>query len=87
MIKLTDIANQVIISEHLKYHLDNKISIHDNVFRYGSEAYCALMLESKRLFREDKLSADVFDAEVLSTDIGEFGLYEGVQVPLDLPMT
>jgi hypothetical protein len=87
MIKLTDIANQVIISEHLKYHLDNKISIHDNVFRYGSEAYCALMLESKRLFREGKLSADVFDTEVLSTDIGEFGLYEGVQVPLDLPMT
>ena len=87
MIKLTEIANKVIISEHLRYHIDNKVSIHDNIFRYGSEAYCNLMLEAKRLLAEGKLSADVFDAEVLKTDIGEFGLYEGIRVPLDLPMS
>ena len=69
MIKLTEIASQVIISEHLRYHIDNKVSIHDNIFRYGSEGYCNLMLEAKRLLSEGKLSVDVFDVEVLKTDI------------------
>jgi hypothetical protein len=44
------------------------------------------MLEAKHLLHKGKLEADVYDREVLSTDIGEFGLYEGIQVPLDLPM-
>jgi hypothetical protein len=87
MIKLNNILNEIVISENLRYHINNKISIHDNVFRYGSSAYCLLMLEAKRLLREGKLLADVYDQEVLGTDIGEFGLYESVMVPLDLPMT
>ena len=87
MIRLKSLVTEAMISEALRYHIDKNISIHDNVFRYGSEAYCNLMLEAKRLLAEGKLSADVFDAEVLKTDIGEFGLYEGTQVPLDLPMS
>lgn len=86
MVKLGNILNEIVISENLRYHINNKISIHDNVFRYGSSAYCMLMLEAKRLLREGKLEADVYDQEVLGTDIGEFALYEGVMVPLDLPM-
>lgn len=87
MVKLNDILNEIVISENLRYHINNKISIHDNVFRYGSSAYCLLMLEAKHLLREGKLKADIYDQEVLGTDIGEFGIYEGVSVPLDLPMT
>ena len=87
MIKLNNILNEIVISENLRYHINNKISIHDNVFRYGSSAYHLLMLEAKRLLREGKLSADIYDQEILGTDIGEFGIYEGVTVPLDLPMT
>jgi len=87
MIRLKSLVTEAMISEALRYHIDKNISIHDNVFRYGSEAYCNLMLEAKRLLSEGTLEADVYDREVLSTDIGEFGLYEGVRVPLDLPMT
>ena len=87
MIRLKSLVTEAMISEALRYHIDKSISIHDNVFRYGSEAYCNLMLEAKRLLREGTLEADVYDREVLSTDIGEFGLYEGVHVPLDLPMS
>jgi hypothetical protein len=87
MIRLKSLVTEAMISEALRYHIDKNISIHDNVFRYGSEAYCNLMLEAKRLLSEGKIETDVYDHEVLSTDIGEFGLYEGVRVPLDLPMT
>ena len=86
MIRLKSLVTEAMISEALRYHINKNISIHDNVFRYGSEAYCNLMLEAKRLLSEGTLEADVYDREVLSTDIGEFGLYEGVRVPLDLPM-
>ena len=87
MIRLKSLVTEAMISEALRYHINKNISIHDNVFRYGSEAYCNLMLEAKRLLTEGKIEADVYDREVLSTDIGEFGLYEGVHVPLDLPMS
>ena len=87
MIRLKSLVTEAMISEALRYHINKNISIHDNVFRYGSEAYCNLMLEAKRLLTEGTLEADVYDREVLSTDIGEFGLYEGVHVPLDLPMS
>ena len=87
MIRLKSLVTEAMISEALRYHINKNISIHDNVFRYGSEAYCNLMLEAKRLLSEGTLEADVYDREVLSTDIGEFGLYEGVHVPLDLPMS
>lgn len=87
MIRLKSLVTEAMISEALRYHIDKNISIHDNVFRYGSEAYCNLMLEAKRLLSEGKLEADVYDREVLSTDVGKFDLYEGARVPLDLPMT
>jgi len=87
MIRLKSLVTEAMISEALRYHINKNISIHDNVFRYGSEAYCNLMSEAKRLLSEGKLEVDVYDREVLSTDIGEFGLYEGVHVPLDLPMS
>ena len=36
-IKETVLKEQM--SENLKYHLDNKISLTENVFRYGSDKY------------------------------------------------
>jgi hypothetical protein len=70
-------------SENLKFHLENKMSVLDNVFRPGSEAFYELLSESRKftnlLNDEDK---ELFE----KTDIGEFAMYEGEMVPLDLPM-
>lgn len=70
-------------SENLKFHLENKISVLDNVFRPGSEAFYELLTESRNfinLLNED--DKELFE----STDIGKFAMYEGEIVPLDLPM-
>lgn len=70
-------------SENLKFHLENKVSILDNVFRPGSEAFYELISEAKN-FKE--LLSDN-DKEIFeNTDLGEFALYEEELVPLDLPM-
>ena len=39
--------DEVIISEHLQYHVNNNMSITDNIFRYGSESYFNLLKESR----------------------------------------
>jgi hypothetical protein len=70
-------------SENLKFHLENKISILDNVFRPGSEAFYELLSESREFI--NLLSDD--DRELFeTTDIGKFDMFEGELVPLDLPI-
>lgn len=70
-------------SENLKFHLENKVSVLDNVFRPGSEAFFSLIKESKKftnlLSENDK---QIFE----NSDLGEFVMFEGQMVPLDLPM-
>lgn len=72
-----------ILQEAISYHKDNNIPIWDSVFRYGSEGFFALIEEYRNSVTE--LSED--ERDYLSTDIGTFGIYEGKEVPLDLPMT
>lgn len=70
-------------SENLNYHLEKKIPVLYNVFRPGSSAYYELLKEAK-IFKNLLIETDreIFE----NTDIGEFGIYNGVVVPLDLPM-
>lgn len=75
------------ISEGLKYHLDNKISIIDNIYRPGSENFYGLIKETRNLFDSDRIVLSVLDRNIYeSTDIGRFGHFNGDLVPLDLPM-
>lgn len=76
------------ISENLKYHIDNNISLLDNIFRIGSESYYSLIEESRSLFDKGLLNNISLDDLYLleNTDIGTFGLYEGIKVPLDYPI-
>lgn len=76
------------ISENLKYHIDNNISVLDNIFRIGSESYYSLIEESRSLFDKGLLNNISLDDLYLleNTDIGTFGLYEGNKVPLDYPI-
>lgn len=76
-----------IISEDLQYHIDNKMSITENVFRPGSDKYFDLIKEARQLFDNNQIELSELDTELYeSTDIGRFTEYEGQIVPLDLPM-
>lgn len=72
-----------IIEQALQFHKDNGIPISENIFRPHSENYYALF-RAARTLKED-LDLTSFDKHILSTDIGEFGIYEGEEVPLDHP--
>jgi hypothetical protein len=85
---LEKFRNFEIISENLKYHLEKEISLIDNVFRPGSQAYFDLIKESRKLFDSGfKLKLNENERYLFeNTDIGYFTYYEGELVPLDLPM-
>lgn len=76
-----------IIREAIDYHLENQIPFSENIFRMASQNYFRLYTEAKKMYDKGELIVeDSFDQELLESDIGEFGLYEGESVPLDMPM-
>ena len=76
-----------ILSENLRYHVDKQLPLTENTFRYGSESFLNLWAEARSLYLREIIHVNEDDKQILEeTDLGNFGLYEGVKVPLDLPM-
>ena len=75
------------ISEGLKYHIDNKIPLSENIYRIGSKEYMKLYSEARSLYSRGKLDVSENDKYFLTeTHVGSFGMFEGKRVPLDIPM-
>ena len=76
-----------LLSEGLKFHLENKIRVNENIFRPGSTKYFELFVEVRELSRNGLYKLDENEKYWINeTDIGEFGVFEGQKVPLDFPM-
>ena len=74
-----------ILSENLRYHVDKQLPLTENTFRYGSESFLNLWAEARSLYLREIIHVNEDDKEILEeTNLGDFGLYEGVKVPLDL---
>lgn len=75
------------ISENLQYHLDNNKPITENIFRPGSDSFYQVIKEARKLFDSNNVELCDIDKELFeSTDIGNFVMFNGELVPLDLPM-
>mgnify|MGYP003120353371 CR=1 FL=1 len=83
MIKLKNIIGLPSIT----YHVENGLSLHENVYRYSSQSFIQLFNEARDLWRDGYIQLNEADINLIeTTDIGEYGMYEGQKVPLDLPM-
>ena len=81
------LAPKEILSEGLKYHMDNNMPLTEHVYRAGSQKYFELWAEARALYTRGILEVTDNDLEVLTeTDLGHFGMFEGKKVPLDFPM-
>ena len=75
------------IDEAVNWHVDNRVSFSENVFRVGSENYFELYRRVRELYTEGKIELSDEDRYMIEeTDIGEIVEYEGSYVPLDCPM-
>ena len=75
-----------LLSENLQYHLDKNIPLFESVFRIGSDAHLNLIMEARKMYSRDIIDLCEEDEGLIKTHLGEFGIYEGESVPLDLPM-
>jgi hypothetical protein len=83
MIKL----QEVVGLPNLQYHLDNKLTLSECVYRYSSDSFIQLFAEARQALRDGKITLNEQDLLLIeTTDIGEYGEYEGEIVELDLPM-
>jgi hypothetical protein len=75
------------ISEGIDWHLNEGIPFDSPVYRVGTAKYFALIKDARRMFLEGEYSPKSEDEkDMLLTNLGEFGMFEGQRVPLDFPM-
>lgn len=99
MINLTDIVDEILeksepmklvkdvqISEQLKYHLDRKLTLEENIFRIYSEGYFKLVNEVRSLYNDDAIELNDDDVDIIESDLGIKAIYEGIEVYLDAPI-
>jgi hypothetical protein len=77
--------NQTQLSEGLQYHIEHERPLIENVFRIYSSKFFNIFNESRDLYNKGVLNLEGEDLELIKTDIGKTGLYEGNEVYLDVP--
>lgn len=82
-----NLQSRVLMTENMQYHIDNKLPLTENTFRYGSKAFLDLWSEARFLYSRGAIDVSGIDKEILTeTKLGEYGLFEGQMVPLDMPL-
>ena len=83
---LTEGKVKSLLSEGLQYHIDKQIPLFETVYRIGSDKHLSLIKEARKMYSRGIIDLCEDDEHLIKTHLGEFDLYEGVSVPLDLPM-
>lgn len=82
-----ELVKNVRISENLRYHLENDITLNENIFRIYSEKYFDLINEVRELYDEDLIRLNDEDSWIVESDLGKKVLLEnGEEVWLDAPI-
>ena len=79
--------SRVLMTENMQYHIDNKKPLYETTLPYGSKEYLDLWVEARYLYSRGALNVEGIDKEkITETNLGEYGMFEGQLVPLDMPM-
>jgi len=82
-----NLQSRIVMTENMKYHIDGKKPLIENTFRYGSKAFLDLWAEARYLYSRDAIDLSGMDKQIVTeTHLGEYGLYNGKRVPLDMLM-
>jgi len=65
------LTEDVEVSEELKYHIDNDMTLTNNVFRVYSESYFNLVNEVRELWNEGKIDLNEDDILMVESDLGK----------------
>lgn len=80
------LKEDVDVSDSLQYHIQENLTLSENVFRIYSKKYFELVNEVRDLYNENMIHLNEEDVELISTDLGESVILEdGTEVYLDAP--
>jgi hypothetical protein len=80
------LKEDVEISEHLQYHIDNNLTLTNNIFRAYSKGYFNLVNEVRELWENGLVSLNEEDTLMVESDLGKTAEFEGETVYLDAPL-
>lgn len=72
-------------SDYLLYHLQNNISLNNNIFRYASDAWCDLIQEVKELYEKEEIELTDEELELIEDDAGKIIYIENEKFILNTP--
>jgi len=75
----------VEISDSLKYHIENGLSLTNNIFRVYSEGYFKLVNEVRTLWENGSIELNEEDTLMVESDLGKKVKIDGEIVYLDAP--
>lgn len=85
---LHESVNRLLLSEGLNYHLENNLDLNESIYRPQSTSFVSLFTEARKLYESGLINLSEEDKWYFdNTNLGEEGLYKGIKVPLDYPMT
>jgi len=79
------LKENVKISDSLKYHVDNGLTLTNNIYRVYSEAYFNLVNEVRDLWELDLIDLNEEDMMMVESDLGKKVIIEGEVIYLDAP--
>jgi hypothetical protein len=79
------IKESVELSEALKYHVDNELTLTNNIFRAYSESYFYLVNEVRKLWEAGNIELNEEDTLMVESDLGKKVMIKGQLIYLDAP--
>ena len=80
------LKKKVNISEELEYHINENLTLTNNVFMVYSKKYFDLINEVRDLWMRDLIQLNEEDEQMVMSDTGKVALFEGEMVYLDAPV-
>ncbi len=79
------LKENVDISTDLQYHIDNKMSLTNNIFRVYSKKYFDLINEVRELYNQGLIDLNEEDTMMVESDTGVVVEIDGQEYYLDAP--
>lgn len=79
------LKNDIEVSEDLKYHVDNNLTLTENIFMLYSQKYFDLINEVRNLWEKGLIDLNEEDTDLVESDLGKSVIVEGKKIYLDAP--
>jgi hypothetical protein len=79
------LKERAIVSEALQYHIENELTLTNNIFRAYSEGYFDLVNEVRELWEDGVIKLNEEDQLMVESDLGKKVMVNGKLIYLDAP--